>query len=62
MKIVRVMHVLGMTKYEATKLQVATNEGVWYSDWARDTFIIELGYTTTFDLYHLDDVMYGGFL
>ena len=49
-----------MDKPDAFRLIIETDGGITHPDWERDTLIIELGYSTTFDLYHHDQVMYLG--
>ena len=41
-------------------LRITEPAGITHPDWERDTLIIELGESETFDLYHHDQVMYGG--
>ena len=47
-----------MTHNQATTLEITCNGGTLQSDWVRDTYEIELGYMTTFDLYHWDGVYF----
>lgn len=49
-----------MLSDEGRALIVKIDSYVTLSDWERDTLILELGYAVTFDLYHHDQTMYGG--
>jgi hypothetical protein len=49
-----------MDRIDAITLILATNTYYTQPDWMRDVLVLELGYATCFELYHRDDVMFGG--